>query len=316
MTLNPPAALGITLQHTVSLAPLTSMRVGGPAEYFATVTTVDQLIKLVRWARGIALPYYLLGGGSNILVSDQGLRGLVIHNRCRQVRLDAAPCCVFPQDDRPFLFAESGVALAGLARRSVAEGLTGLEWAVSVPGTVGGAVVGNAGAHGGAVQDNLYDVLLMDAQGDIDQVTADTLAYAYRSSTLKRQLTVKAGFGPVVLSANFRLAPGDKDAIKARADEYLQHRRRTQPVEASVGSTFKNPPGDFAGRLIEAAGLKGERCGGVEVSPLHANFLVNQGGVGAARAQDVAELMQRIQQVVQTRFGITLEPEIQLVGEW
>ena len=311
-----PARLGVEIRRQVRLAPLTTMKVGGPAEYFATVTTVDQLLKLVRWARGMGLPYYILGGGSNILVSDAGMRGLVVYNRCRQVRVDAAPCCVFPQDDRPFLFAESGAAMAGAARTSIAAGLTGLEWAVSVPGTVGGAVVGNAGAHGGEVKDNLWNAMILSAEDEVEEVPAEHLAYSYRSSALKRQLAVRAGFGPVVLCANFRLAEGDPAVIKATADGYLQHRRRTQPVAPSLGSTFKNPPGDFAGRLIEAAGLKGARVGGVEVSRLHANFIVNPGGAGAAQAADVVALIERIQRAVQAQFGVDLELEIQRVGEW
>lgn len=316
LDLRPPAGFGVEIQEQVSLAPYTSMKVGGPAEYFAAVTAVSALIRLVRWARAQNLPYYLLGGGSNVLIADRGIRGLVIYNRCRQVRIDAAPCCVFPQDDRPFLFAESGVALAGLARQSIAAGLTGLEWAVSVPGTVGGAVANNAGAHGGEIKDNLYDAMVLDENDEIRETPASELGYAYRSSSLKQRLAVKAGFGPVVLSVNFRLAHGDAAAIRARADEYLAHRRRTQPSEPSLGSTFKNPAGDYAGRLIEAAGLKGKQVGGVQVSTQHANFIVNPGGVGAATASDVAALITQIQQTVQARCGVSLEPEIQMVGEW
>jgi UDP-N-acetylmuramate dehydrogenase len=158
--------------------------------------------------------------------------------------------------------------------------------------------------------------MVLDEQDEIREVPAGELDYAYRSSSLKRRLAVKAGFGPVVLSVNFRLAYGDAAAIRARADEYLAHRRRTQPTEPSLGSTFKNPPGDFAGRLIEAAGLKGTRVGGVQVSTQHANFIVNPGGVGAATAAAVAALMTQIQQTVQTQFGVHLEPEVQMVGEW
>ena len=318
--------VGATVRRGVSLAPFTTLKVGGPAEYFATVTTLDQMIKLVRWARGVGLPYYILGGGSNIVVSDAGIRGLVIYNRCRQVRVDMAPCCVFSRkhvpgeendlDDRPFLFAEAGAAMAGAARTSMAAGLSGLEWAVSVPGTVGGAIVGNAGAHGKSIGDNLWNAMILDEQGDVDEVAVADLAFAYRTSALKQKLPVKAGMGPVVLCANFRLAEGDPDAIKATAEQYLQHRRRTQPVEPSAGSTFQNPPGDYAGRLIEAAGLKGARVGGVAVSEQHANFLINPGGVGSARSADVAELMGKIQETVKERFGVWLEAEVRLVGEW
>lgn len=319
------ARFGVTITAQVVLAPYTTMKVGGPAEYFATVQTVDQLIRLVRWARTVELPYFLLGGGSNVLISDAGVRGLVIYNRCRQVRIDAAPCCVFPLDDRPFIFAESGGSMAGLARRTVSAGLTGLEWAVSLPGTVGGAVVNNAGAYGGAVQDNLYNALILGADGDIEETPAAQLQYSYRSSLLKSApprgaadapAIVQAGFGPVVLSANFRLAAGDGGVIAAQAEQNLQHRRRTQPVEPSLGSTFVNPPGDYAGRLIEAAGLKGAAAGGVQVSRQHANFLINPGGVGAARAADVATLIRRVQQVVAQQFGVVLTPEVQFVGEW
>jgi UDP-N-acetylmuramate dehydrogenase len=321
-----PAALGVEIREAVSLAPYTSMKVGGPAQYFAAVNSTEQMIKIARWARAAEIPYYILGGGSNILVADAGIRGLVIYNRCRLVRVDEAPCCVFPQDDRPFLFAESGAAMAGAARTSIAAGLAGLEWAVSVPGTVGGAVVGNAGAHGGEIKDNLWNVMVLGATasaGDmVEELDAVQLEFAYRSSSLKQaaasdaQQAVKAGFGPIVLNANFRLDFGDAEAIKATADQYLQHRRRTQPVEPSVGSTFRNPPGDYAGRLIEAAGLKGVQVGGVEVSAVHANFLINRGGVGAAQAADVLALMQQIQAAVAARFGVLLEPEVQLVGEW
>lgn len=307
---------GIQVEQNVPLAPLTTMKVGGPAEYYATVQTTDQLLKLVRWAHTMTLPYFILGGGSNILISDTGIRGLVIENRCRQVRIDEAPCCQFPQDDRPYLMAESGAAMAGAARVSVRNGLTGLEWAVSVPGTVGGAVVNNAGAHGGEVKDTLAYALLLDEQGDVQEYKVADFRYAYRDSTLKRLQPLVAGFKPVVLSANFRLERGDATEIAARAERFLQHRRRTQPVEPSLGSTFVNPPNDYAGRLIEAAGLKGVRVGGVEVSQVHANFIVNPGGVGKATARDVIQLIEQIQTVVAERFGVHLEREIQLVGEW
>ena len=311
-----PAQLGIAIQNNVPLAPYTTMKVGGAAQYFATVNSTDQMIKLVRWARSVALPYFLLGGGSNMLISDLGIRGLVIHNRCRQVRVDQPRCCDVPRDERPYLMAESGALLAGVARQSVREALTGLEWAVSVPGTVGGAVVGNAGAHGGEVKDSLEYAMLLDAAGDVVEYQQKDFAYAYRVSTLKQHVALRAGFNAVLLSANFRLSYGDESAIRARAEQFLQHRRRTQPVEASLGSTFVNPPGDHAGRLIEQAGLKGTRVGGVEVSTLHANFIVNPGGVGKATAQDVVALIELIQSTVEQRFGVRLMPEVQFIGEW
>jgi len=316
LDLRTPQRLGLQIQRNVPLAPLTTMKVGGSAEYYVTVHTTDQLLKVVRWAHQVALPYFILGGGSNILISDAGIRGLVIENRCRLVRVDEPPCCEFPRDERPYLMAESGAAMAGAARVSVRNGLHGLEWAVSVPGTVGGAVVGNAGAHGGEVKDNLVDALLLDERGEAREYKVADFNYAYRDSNLKRLQPLVAGFKPVVLSANFRLERGEPATIAARADSFLQHRRRTQPVEPSLGSTFVNPPGDYAGRLIEAAGLKGARVGGVAVSTLHANFIVNPGGVGKATAGDVMGLIEQIQRVVAERCGVHLEREIQLVGEW
>jgi UDP-N-acetylmuramate dehydrogenase len=312
-----PSIPGVTLQPGAPLAGLTTMKVGGPADYLATVQTVEQLVKLVRWARSASLPYFVLGGGSNILISDAGIRGLVIYNRCRQVRVDQpAIRCFGNTDMRPYLFAESGAAMAGVARVSIKEGLTGLEWAVSLPGTVGGAVVGNAGAYGGEIKDNLENVLLIDETGEVCEYGVADFQYTYRDSTLKRRQPLQAGFKAVVLSANFRLEQGDAATSSRQAGQFLSHRRETQPVEPSLGSTFVNPPGDYAGRLIEAAGLKGLRRGGAEVSRLHANFLINPGGVGGATATDVINLIQHIQASVARCFGVQLEREVQLVGEW
>ncbi len=308
----PLEAYDIRVERQVSLAPYTTIKIGGPAEYFAAVNTVDQFVALVRWAQSIHLPYFVLGGGSNILISDAGIHGLVIYNRCRAVEQPA------PNSDgvSVTVSAESGAALAGLARRTARQGLSGLEWAVSVPGTVGGAVVGNAGAHGSEVKDNLIAAQAVDADGALRTWTQTDLRYGYRSSALKRLRPLQAGFKPAVISAAFRLQPGDGDAIRARADGNLAHRRSTQPVEPSLGSTFMNPPGDYAGRLIQQAGLKGAQIGGVQVSSLHANFLINPGGAGHATAADFMALVRHIQDVVQQACGVSLEPEIQLAGEW
>ena len=309
-------ALGVEIRQDQPLANLTTIKIGGPADYFAVVTDTHKLLKLVRWARANELPYLILGGGSNVLISDRGVRGLVIHNRCNAVQVQDAPCCDYPKDTRPFLYAESGALMAGAARTAINAGLTGLEWAVSVPGSVGGAVVNNAGAHGGEVKDSLWNVLLLDDNGDIQVYRVEDLAYAYRQSSLKREGAADAGFGPVLLSANFRLQTGDRDTIRAAAQSFLGHRRSTQPVEPSLGSTFVNPPGDFAGRLIEEAGLKGFRLGGVEVSRTHANFLINPGGAGAATAADVMTMIEHIQTAVARRSGVALQPELQKIGEW
>ena len=309
-------ALGVEIRQDHPLANLTTIKVGGAADYFAAVTDTHQLLKLARWARANNLPYVILGGGSNVLISDHGVRGLVIHNRCKAVQVQDAPCCDYPKDNRPFLFAESGALMAGAARTAVNAGLTGLEWAVSVPGSVGGAVVNNAGAHGREVKDCLWDALLLDERGDIRLYRVEDLAYAYRQSSLKRGDITNAGFGPVLLSANFRLDSGEQETIRRAAQTFLNYRRSTQPVEPSFGSAFVNPPGDFAGRLIEEAGLKGFRLGGVEVSRTHANFLINPAGVGAATAADVVAMIEHIQAEVAQRSGVKLEPELQKIGDW
>ena len=309
-------ALGVEIRQAHLLANLTTIKVGGAADYFAAVTDTHHLLKLVRWARAHDLPYLILGGGSNVLISDRGVRGLVIHNRCKAVQVQDAPCCDYPRDTRPFLFAESGALMAGAARTAINAGLTGLEWAVSVPGSVGGAVVNNAGAHGGEVKDCLWDVLLLDDRGDIQIYRVEDLAYAYRQSSLKRGGITDAGFGPVLLKANFRLESGERETIRRTAQAFLSHRRDTQPVESSLGSTFVNPPGDFAGRLIEEAGLKGFGLGGIEVSRTHANFLINPGGVGAATAAEVVAMIEHIQAEVARYSGVQLEPELQKIGDW
>jgi len=316
--------LGIRIQTNAPLAPLTTIRVGGPAEYFAAVATLTQLQALVQWAQSQELPYFVLGGGSNILIADAGVRGLVIHNRCRRVHM-AEPAHASPaQTDQTWLTAESGAAMAGVARTSLRAGWSGLEWAVSVPGTVGGAVIGNAGAHGGEVKDNLISARLVTIGGDVQAVAVAEFAYAYRASAFKHTQRaanglphpLRAGFGPVVLDAMFGLQRAETAVLKERADQFLSHRRRTQPVAPSLGSTFMNPPGDYAGRLIEAAGLKGARIGGAEVSQLHANFLTNPGGVGGATADDVLALIMHIQETVEAQFGVRLMPEVQLIGAW
>ncbi len=229
----------------------------------------------------------MLGGGSNMLISDAGIRGLVIYNRCRQCASTRRPAASIRPTDAPSV-AESGAAHGGCRpRHSVREGLHGLEWAVSVPGTVGGAVVGNAGAHGGEVKDNLEHALLIDEPTRWSNVRWRDFRLCLSQQPPQAAGRLRAGFNAGGAERQFPSGVRRPAEIKAHAPtNILHHRRRTQPVEPSLGSTFVNPPGDFAGRLIEAAGLKGTHVGGVEVSELHANFLVNRGGVGAARAAD------------------------------
>ncbi len=294
-------AAGFVVTLDVPLADYTTFKIGGPADLFVIAEQVNDLVFFVEQARAWGVPFFLLGGGSNVLISDAGVRGLVILNRCRRITA-TGPAMVT---------AESGAALAGLARRTIRQGLAGLEWAVSVPGTVGGAVVGNAGAHGGCIADNLVSIQVLEAQGLQTIWPAAALAYSYRNSRLKRSHDAETRQA-IVLKATFQLQRADPRQLEERAAAFLAHRRATQPVEASAGSIFQNPPGDYAGRLIEAAGLKGTCVGGVQFSPRHANFIVNR---GAGRAQDVAKAIGLARRTVWAQFGVELKPEILLIGE-
>jgi len=291
---------GLSLERDVPLARFTTARIGGPADALVIVEDVPALADVVwgAWADGI--PVTLLGGGSNVLIADRGVRGLVVLNRARAWR--------FETDGR--VWAASGVLLPTLARLCAERGWAGLEWAIGVPGTVGGAVVGNAGAHGGDIAGCLEAAELLVPGSGIETWQAEQLALGYRTSRLK---VWPAEPRPVVLAARFALRPEDPAAILERMAAFNAYRRRTQPGGASIGSMFRNPPGDYAGRLIEAAGLKGARRGGIVISPLHANFFINEGNGTAA---DVRALMAEVQRRVWERFGVWLEPEIEFLGEW
>ncbi len=282
------------------LARYTSARIGGPADWLVIVERIEDLIKAVKSAQAQGLAWRVLGSGSNLLVADAGVRGLVIINKARGV--------VFK--DGGYVYAESGANLSSLARNCILRGLAGLEWAVSVPGTVGGAVVGNAGAHGGDMAGNLARATMLERDGTVSEWTVKQFEYGYRDSVLKR---MSPQARPVILAAEFALAFDDPIKLSTRADEFVARRKATQPPGASIGSMFKNPPGDYAGRLIDAAGLKGAQVGGAQISPVHANFFVN---TGAAAATDVKRLIDMARERVQERFGVVLELEIELVGEW
>jgi UDP-N-acetylmuramate dehydrogenase len=287
----------------------TTLRIGGPADLFVPIASADALRDVILLARKQGVPHIVLGAGSNVLVSDAGFRGLVILNKARRVDFETvhAPA--------PRVQAESGVILPSLARECIGRGLAGLEWAVGVPGTVGGAVVGNAGAHGGDIAQSLVSAKILDSDGNVRDWPAQELQFAYRTSRLKLQAAHPESLlsRPVVLAAEFELKQATRQELEAKAAELTEKRKRTQPPGASAGSMFKNPPGDYAGRLIEAAGLKGARVGEAEISPVHANFIVNW---GAASAADVYALICRAREKVAAQFGVTLELEIQLVGEW
>ncbi len=301
------AAFGKRLKLSEPLARYTSARVGGPADFLAAAESAGELAELVRAAWRLGFDPVVLGGGSNVLVSDAGVRGLVIVNRARAVVFhDGAEA-----GGQPSVWAESGANLGALARQCCARGLAGLTWAATVPGTVGGAVYGNAGAHGADLAGCLLLAEILQQDSSVRQWTPEELGYGYRTSRLKRDRAV--GRRTVVLAAQLRLSRGEPAALQAEVERSVAHRRRTQPPGASMGSMFKNPPGDYAGRLIEAAGLKGRRIGQAEISSRHANFFVNR---GEARAADVWSLIHLAHSAVKAQAGIDLELEVELVGEW
>jgi UDP-N-acetylmuramate dehydrogenase len=289
------------------LARYTTARLGGPADVLVEASSADDLHFIVRGARQAGLPFVVLGGGANVLISDKGVRGLVIVNRARRIKFR----------DSLQVWCESGAMLPTLARECVARGLAGLEWAVGVPGTVGGAIVGNAGAHGRDIAADLWSATILNPADEIMEWPQSILGFEYRSSRLKRTHGKVQGVDSsapyVVLAATFQLALAGPAELSKRMQEFNDYRRRTQPPGASMGSMFKNPPGEAAGRLIDQCGLKGTREGGAEISTLHANFFVNN---GQAAAKDVKALIDLARQRVWEKFGIELELEIELVGEW
>ena len=297
------AAVQLGVAERESLRRHTSLRVGGPARHFLASPDVQALARLLRAATADGLPILVLGGGSNLLISDDGFDGVVVKYTAGEHAVETLP------GGSLVVRADAGANFSNLARRLAREGVSGLEWAATVPGTVGGAVVNNAGAFGGCVADNLLDAVLVMPDGVEQSVSHSDLDYAYRASRLKR-----GEFGPtIVRSACFRVTHNDPKLALARIHEQQARRTASQPRQLSAGSIFANPPGDYSGRLVEAVGLKGARSGGAEISAQHANFIVNS---GAATAQDVMHLMRQAQVAVWEQFGIWLHPEVQLIGPW
>jgi UDP-N-acetylmuramate dehydrogenase len=293
--------IGVKTSRDEPLARFTTMRVGGPADLFATVHNAFELRALVRFARTRELPHLVLGRGSDVVIADAGVRGLVIQVRAEGSRIDGTRYT-----------AESGVQMARAATETQHAGLTGLEFGLAIPGTVGGAVWANAGAHDADVAGLLESARVLTADGSEAVIPAAELELGYRDSRLKHG----APDAPreLVIEATFQLAPADPDTIKAQLDEIRRWRQAHQPIGLpSAGSVFLNPPGDSAGRLIESTGLKGLRSGGAVVSEKHANFIVNDQKGSAA---DVRGLAERLQVEVEARHGIRLEFEIQFVGDW
>ncbi|HSM25010.1 MAG TPA: UDP-N-acetylmuramate dehydrogenase [Anaerolineaceae bacterium] len=290
---------GNQLQMNVDLKNHSTARVGGKATWFMVAKNIQKLAEIAQFCWDNKVNFFLLGAGSNILFSDDGFDGLVLLNQAKGITINQRPEC-------PTIAAESGANLGLVARKAALTGLSGLEWAATVPGTIGGAVYGNAGAHTGDISSNLLLAEILQQNKGKTVWKKDDFNFSYRSSSLKSKQ--ESG---IVLSATFECQYDDPQKIKERMNRFSDHRRQTQPPGASMGSMFKNPPGDYAGRLIEAAGLKGYKIGGVKVSEIHANFFVND---DKATATNIYELIQYVQNTVKTKFNTDLELEIEMIG--
>jgi len=291
------AERGIALAADAPMAPLTTLRVGGAADRLAEVHSRDELLAALALGRDAQVPWFVLGNGSDVVTADAGMRGLVIRNRARSVSVDGQQ-----------LHADAGTPMALLVRRCSAEGLAGLEFGTSIPGTLGGAAWANAGAHGREMRDVVVAVEAWDpVDGTIRGLDAAACRFDYRESRFKQS-------GEVVVTATLALHRGKPEAIANLVAEHQAQRVATQPLaDQNAGSVFRNPPGDHAGRLIDAAGLKGLRIGSASVSTLHANFIVTDRG---GRAADVRALGDRVRAEVSERFGVDLTYEIEFVGDW
>ncbi len=274
----------------------TSYRIGGPADVMVCPRTVRGIQTALRVARKCGAPVFILGGGSNLLVRDGGLRGLVLnlYGSLKEIRAEGEA-----------VTAGAGAKVTALVNFCARRGLAGLEPMAGVPGSVGGAVKGNAGAFGATISDHLAAVRVLELTGEERVLNREALRFAYRQSSLTE--------GEVLVSATFRLRRADAAALQQKVAQILAERKAKQPVEwRSAGSVFKNPPGEFAGRLIEGAGLKGTRVGDAMISPKHGNFFLN---LGRATAKDVLALIALAQERVRERTGVSLELEVRVVGE-
>ncbi|WP_418750562.1 UDP-N-acetylmuramate dehydrogenase [Frisingicoccus sp.] len=280
----------------------TTFRIGGPADVLVCPETEDGFIRGLGWCRRQKIPVYIIGNGSNLLVGDKGFRG-VVFKICRN--LDKTD--IIEEDSVVRVHAGAGAMLAKLAKDVSAEGCGGFEFATGIPGTLGGAVAMNAGAYGGEMKDILKSVRAVDMEGNIREFSLEELKLGYRTSRIQKE-------DWIVLSAEMVFEKGDAGAIMARVDELSRQRREKQPLEyPSAGSTFKRPEGYFAGKLIQDAGLKGYRVGDAMVSEKHSGFVIN---AGAATADDVRRLMADVDGRVYEKFGVHLEPEVRLIGEF
>ena len=280
------------------MAAHTTFRIGGPADYFVMPETVEELANVLKLCREEKVPYFILGNGSNLLVGDKGFSGVVIQLYKNFDGLSVEGTRVT---------AKSGAMLIRVAKEAAKAGLTGLEFASGIPGTIGGAMVMNAGAYGGEMKDVITSVTVLTKNGDIKTLSGEEMNFRYRGSVVEEE-------GYIVLEAVMELAEGKLEEIQARIEELSVQRRTKQPIEyPSAGSTFKRPEGYFAGKLIQDANLRGYQVGGAQVSEKHCGFVINAGGATAA---DVMQLMQDVSDRVKEQFGVTLEPEVKRIGEF
>ncbi len=276
----------------------TTFHIGGPADYFLIPESYEQIRDILKLCREAALPCFILGNGSNLLVSDAGYRGVIIQLFRNMGRITA---------EGTEIKAQAGALLSGIAAAAKNASLTGFEFAGGIPGTLGGAVVMNAGAYGGEMKDVLKNVTVLTKEGEIVTIPASELAMGYRTSIVKTS-------GYLVLEAVLSLEKGDPDAIKERMRELTQMRTSKQPLEyPSAGSAFKRPEGYFAGKLIMDSGLRGYQVGGAQVSEKHCGFVINTGNATAA---DVRRLMADVTRIVQEKYHVSLEPEVKFLGEF
>ena len=276
----------------------TTFRIGGPADYFLIPETVEQVGRIIEICREASLPYFILGNGSNLLVGDGGYRGVIIqlYRNMSDVRTEGT-----------VIRAQAGALLSAVAAAARNASLTGFEFAGGIPGTVGGAVVMNAGAYGGEMKDVLTEATVLTDKGEIRTLSVEELQLGYRTSIVKT-----AGY--IVLEAKFRLEEGDQAKIRETMKELTLKRTSKQPLEfPSAGSTFKRPEGYFAGKLVMDSGLAGYQVGGAQVSAKHCGFVINAGG---ATARDVRMLMKDVQDKVFEKYGVKLEPEVKFLGEF
>lgn len=285
------------IKYNEPMSKHTSFRIGGPADILLLPGNISELLAAVQWAKSESVPYFVIGAGSNILVKDGGIRGLVIKmgQNFKQIMINNTS-----------IVATSGIRLSELSKRAAEAGLSGLEFAEGIPGTLGGAVFMNAGAYGGEIGNLVTNVSCLDSKGELVKLSGSQLSFGYRHSVFQN-------LDYIILEVELNLVRGEPEEIKAQMREYAGHRKEKQPIERpSAGSVFRRPEGKYVGPMIEELGLKGYCVGDAKVSLKHAGFIINR---GQATARDVLDLIAHIQAKVRENYGVELESEIRIIGE-